>query len=111
MRAKSYMNAMVLLFLALSAGCAFQQKKVEQQLANPAQINCATAQGDLRMLQQEKANVAQRIAEGVTAIYPAALVVGLVSGTEDVKYQVATGEYNQKIDARIAQIKQTCGLQ
>lgn len=97
--------------VAVPTGCAFQQKKVEEQLAKPAAINCSTAQGDLRMLQQEKANVAQRIAEGVTAIYPAALVVGLVSGTEGVKYQVATGEYNKKIDARIAEIKQTCGLQ
>ena len=110
MSAKSYASVIALLVLALSAGCAFQQKQVEQQLANPAAINCSTAQGDLRMLQQEKANVAQRIAEGVTAVYPASLVVGLVSGTEDVKYQVAVGEYNQKIDARIAQIKQTCGL-
>jgi hypothetical protein len=111
MRATSCVNGIALLALALSAGCAFQQKKVEQQLAQPAPINCATAQGDLRVLQQEKANVAQRIAEGVTAIYPASLVIGLLSGTEDTKYQVAIGEYNTKIDERITQIKQQCGLQ
>ena len=46
-------------------------------------------------------------AEGVTAIYPASLIVGLATGTESTKYQVATGEYNKKIDARIAEIKQT----
>jgi hypothetical protein len=50
-------------------------------------------------------------AEGVTAIYPASLIVGLATGTESTKYQVATGEYNKKIDARIAEIKQTCGAQ
>jgi hypothetical protein len=32
-------------------------------------------------------------------------------GEEGTKYQVATGEYNTKIDARIAEIKQTCGVQ
>ena len=95
----------------LLTGCAFQQKQVEEQLAQPPPIHCSTAQGDLRLLQQEKANVAQRIAEGVTAVYPASLVVGLLSGTEDVKYQVAVGEYNKKIDERIAQIKQKCGIQ
>ena len=94
----------------LLGGCAFQQKKVEEQLAKPAPINCSTAQGDLRMLQQEKANVAQRILEGVTAVYPASLVVGTVAGIEDTKYQVAIGEYNDKIDARVKEIKQTCGI-
>jgi hypothetical protein len=97
--------------LIFFAGCAMQQKKVEQQLANPAAINCATAQGDIRILQQEKANVVERIAEGATSIYPAGLVIGVVAGTETTKLQVAIGEYNQKIDARIAEIKQTCGIQ
>jgi hypothetical protein len=100
-----------LLALASWSGCAFQQKKVEKELANPAQINCATADGDLRLLQHEKANLAARIAEGVTAIYPASLVVGLVAGTEGTKLKVATGEYNKMIDARMAEIKQTCGIE
>jgi len=95
---------------SIAAGCAVQQKHVEQQLASPAPINCATAPGDLRLLQSEKANVAERVAEGVTAIYPAAMVVGLVSGTEGTKLKVATGEYDKQIDQRIAEIKQTCGI-
>jgi hypothetical protein len=92
-------------------GCAFQQKNVEKELASPAQVNCATADGDLRLLQHEKANVAERLAEGVTSIYPASFVVGVVSGTEGTKLKVATGQYNKKIDARIAEIKETCGIQ
>jgi hypothetical protein len=110
-RVTSYLHATTLLTFVVSSGCAFQQKKVEQQLASPAQVNCATAQGDIRMLQQEKANVAQRVVEGATAIYPGSLVVGVITGVEGTKYQVATGEYNKKIDARIAEIKQTCGIQ
>lgn len=100
-----------ILALGTASGCAMQQKTVEKELANPAQINCATADGDLRLLQSEKAHVAARIAEGVTAIYPAGLVLGLVSGTEGTKLKVATGDYNQKIDQRIAEIKRTCGIQ
>ena len=53
------------------AGCAMQQKQVEQSLQHPAPINCQTADGDIRVLQSEKANVAQRAVEGATAIYPA----------------------------------------
>ena len=97
--------------LALAAaGCAFQQKKVEQELAKPGAIDCRTAPGDVRLLQQEKANVVERIAEGVTSIYPAGLVIGVVSGTETTKLKVAIGEYNKMIDARIAEIKKTCGV-
>ncbi len=92
------------------SGCAFQQKDVEKQLAQPAAINCQTAPGDIRLLQSEKSHVVQQIAEGATAIYPASLVVGLVTGTEGTKLDVAIGDYNKKIDARIAEIKQTCGL-
>jgi len=108
MKAVRYVNLMTVLALAASAGCAFQQKQVEQQLAQPAPINCATAAGDIRMLQQEKANVAQRVAEGVTAIYPGSMVVGLITGTESTKLQVATGDYDKMIDKRIAEIRQAC---
>jgi hypothetical protein len=96
--------------LACWSGCALQQRSVGQQLAHPAPINCATAAGDLRLLQSEKANVVQQIAEGATSIAPAGIVIGELTGTEGTKVQVATGEYNQMIDQRIAQIRQTCGV-
>ena len=62
------------------------------------------------MLQSEKAHVAEELAMGVTAIYPASAVMGILMGTEGTKIQVATGEYNQKIDEKIAEIRSTCGL-
>src|SRR5215470_19367042 len=96
------------LTVSVLAGCAMQQKQVQQSLDNPGRIDCRTADGDLRVLQSEKANVAQRIAEGATSIYPAGLVMGLLTGTESTKIQVATGEYDKMIDRRITQIQQTC---
>ncbi len=95
--------AMITLF-----GCALEQKQVEQGINQP--INCATAEGDIRVLESEKAHVAQQILEGVTSIAPAGIVLGVVTGTERTKLRVATGEYNQKIDERIAEIKRTCGV-
>ena len=95
----------------LGVGCALQQKRVERELAHGGVINCATAEGDLRVLYNEKANVAERVVEGATAIYPASAVVGLVTGTELTKLKVAVGEYNGAIDKRIADIQQTCGIQ
>ncbi len=96
------------IFVAMSlAGCALQEKQVEQGLNQP--INCPTAEGDIRVLQDEKAQVARRVAAGVTSIVPAGIVLGLVTGTIGTKYRVATGEYNKKIDERIADIKAKCG--
>jgi hypothetical protein len=94
---------------ALVPACAMQYKQTEQQMKQP--INCATAEGDIRALQAEKTNVAQQIAAGVTSIVPAGLLLGLVTGTEGAKLNVATGEYDKMIDQRIAEIKQKCNVQ
>jgi cytochrome c biogenesis protein ResB len=105
---KAMMIALAVGLMISLTACASKQKKVEQEMKQP--INCATAEGDLRALGHEKAHVAEAIAEGVSAIVPAGLVVGLVTGTEKEKLQVATGDYNKMIDKRIADIKKTCGI-
>jgi len=92
----------------LSLGCAMHQKQVERSLDEP--IDCSTAEGDIRVLQSEKAHVEEQILEGATAITPAGAVLGLLTGTERTKMQVAVGEYNQMIDERIARIRVHCGV-
>jgi hypothetical protein len=103
-------SALAPLLLCFASGCAVEQQQVSESLDRPGRIDCRTADGDLRVLQGEKAHVAQRLVEGATAIYPAGAVMGVVMGTEGTKLQVATGEYNDKIDARIAEIKSKCGI-
>ena len=104
-------SILVVLFSFLVVGCAAQkQKEVYSELEHPQPINCATAEGDLRLLNHEKANVADRIAEGVTALAPAGIVIGVVTETEPTKLRVAVGTYNDMIDKRISEIKQACGL-
>jgi hypothetical protein len=93
----------------LLSGCAMQFKQ-EEQSAERMPIDCSTAPGDIRVLQSEKAHVVQQIAMGVTSIYPAGLVLGLITGTEGTKIQVATGDYNQMIDKKIAEIQSACGV-
>ena len=100
---------LIVLSLVLVAACAPITTQEKQSLAKP--INCATAEGDLRVLQSEKVNVAQEIANGVTAIVPAGAVIGIITGTETAKFKVASGDYNKMIDQKIAEIKTTCGLQ
>jgi hypothetical protein len=99
----------VAIIAVLVPACAMQYKKTEQDMKQP--INCATAEGDLRALEEEKVNVGQQIAAGVTSIVPAGLVIGLVAGTAGANWRVTTGEYNKMIDERIAEIKQKCNIQ
>ncbi len=98
----------IILSIVLVAACAPITQQEKQSLAKP--IDCRTAEGDLRVLQAEKANVAQQIADGVTAIVPAGAIIGIVSGTESDKFKVATGDYNNMIDQKIAEIKTKCNM-
>ena len=100
---------LIVLSIVLVAACAPITKQEKQELAKP--IDCRTAEGDIRVLQSEKAHVAQEIANGVTAIFPAGAVIGIISGTESDKIKVASGDYNKMIDQKIAEIKQKCGIQ
>ena len=95
--------------MLLFAGCQSSKYEAGQRdLARP--INCATAEGDIRLLLHEKAHVEDQILAGVKSILPASAVVGIVTGTEGQNVKVAIGDYNKKIDAKIAEIKEECGL-
>lgn len=107
---KRFGNILVVVLVAISLpACAMKHKKVEESLETP--INCATAEADIRVLEQEKVHVAQQIASGVTAIVPISLVVGVITRTERTKIRVATGKYNTMIDERITEIKNHCGIE
>jgi hypothetical protein len=93
--------------LVVLSGCAMQEKK-EAAAAQAMPVSCATAPGDLRVLNSEKASTASKIGNGISMVAPIGLVAGLVTGTEKTKYEVTTGEYNKALDAKIAQINAAC---
>ena len=75
-----------------------------------AAVDCSTAQEDLAHLKHEKLSTTERMDKGVEAVFPISLVVHTAKGTEGKTVKMATGDYNKKIDERIAEIKETCGL-
>lgn len=85
---------------------AVDTKQVQKSLDKP--INCATAEGDIRVLKSEKAHVGKKIAAGVESIAPPSLVFHLIKHTEDDQIKVATGDYDKMIDHRIAEIEADC---
>lgn len=79
---------------------------VQQEL--DASINCATARQDIATLEEEKASVAKQIVSGARSVIPFSAAAGIVLGDEQDRLEVASGEYNEKIDAKMAQIKRKC---
>lgn len=79
--------------------------------AEDAAVDCSTAQEDLAHLKHEKLSTGERMKAGVKAIFPISLVVHTAKGTEKETMEMATGDYNDKIDERIAEIKAACDLE
>ena len=95
-----------LICLGLLTACVTAEEK--RQLSKP--VDCSTAEGDLRVLQSEKDYLAERVAAGASAVMPAGAVLGILTGTEKQKLEIAVGEYNVRIDKKMAEIRRTCGL-
>jgi hypothetical protein len=79
---------------------------IKEQLDSP--INCETAKVDIATLEKERASVAKQVISGARAIIPFSAAVGVVTGDEQDRLEVASGNYNDRIDAKIAAIKRRC---
>ena len=102
--------SLIILLSFVLTGCVFHREQVEEDIKESPSFNCASAKNDLEVLEDEKISLIGQIASGVTMVTPVGLVVGILTGTIDTKFRVTTGEYNEMLDKRIAQIKRTCGL-
>jgi hypothetical protein len=105
--------APTLVLLALIAGCSAQapapEAQVDANLAAP--VNCATASKDIETLTSEKARTSQEIEDGASSIIPIGAVAHMFGGSEKENLEIGTGEYNKKLDTKIAQIRLQCNVQ
>jgi DsbC/DsbD-like thiol-disulfide interchange protein len=95
--------------LVFSTACQTIPEEAKVELDKP--VDCSTAQQDIQILEKEKASVAKRFFDGVTAVYPAAAVMSILTKQEKAKYEVAIGHYNHQLTEKIREIKVTCGLE
>lgn len=98
--------------LALVAGCSSQapapEKTVQSNLAKP--VDCSTAAADIKTLTSEKARTSQEIENGASSIIPIGAVAHMFGGSEKESFEIGTGEYNKKLDAKISEIKAQCNM-
>jgi len=74
-------------------------------------VDCHHAKRDLKVLEEEKASIAKQVLSGVRSLMPIAVVAGILMGDYGDRVEVATGQYNSDIEAKINQIKTACNLQ
>jgi len=101
-----------LIAFTLLAGCSSQapapQKEVQENLAKA--VDCSTAQADIETLNSEKARTSQEIEDGAGSIVPIGAVAHIFGGSEKESLEIGTGEYNRKLDAKIAEIQKQCNM-
>ena len=97
-----------LLLAACAAKAPAPEKQVQANLAAP--IDCSTAAADIKTLNSEKARTAQEVEDGASSIIPIGAVAHMWGRSEKESFEIGTGEYNKKLDAKIAEIKKQCNM-
>jgi hypothetical protein len=102
----------IVAFAFTLAGCSSQAPAPEKQVqANLAKsVDCSTAAADIKTLNSEKARTSQEIEDGAGSIIPIGAVAHLFGGSEGESFEIGTGEYNRKLDAKIAEIQKQCNM-
>jgi hypothetical protein len=89
-------------------GCKTISEEAKYEIDKP--VDCSTAEYDIKILEGEKASAGKQALSGVRSVMPAAVVIGILSGDYKNRVKVAVGQYNKDIDAKIQEIKDTCGM-
>jgi len=95
-----------LVAVSLVTGCGQKYQRVENNLSQP--INCATARQEIQTLESQKVSKSEEAAAGLSYALPTTVFIGALTGTGGAQYEAGTGELNQKIDDRIADIREQC---
>ena len=101
-------NAIAFSAMLAIAACGSISDDAKKGLAKD--VDCSTAKEDIALLEKERASTTDRALAGASTVDPTSNVVALVGGNWGDDSEVATGEYNERINAKIAEIKQACGI-
>jgi hypothetical protein len=100
--------ALLLCATGLVVACSSISPETKEDLARP--VNCDTADQDIDILEGEKASVARQMLAGVGFVSPPGVVLGILARDTKDRAKIAVGTYNREIEAKIAEIMETCGL-
>ena len=99
------MSARSLLLLGVRlilAGCATPMAMRDINAVKP---NCARIDKRIAALEKEKAENDQRLLAGIQSVAPALAAINLVAGTYGRNVAIATGEWADTIDRKLAELR------
>lgn len=88
-------------------GCTLRPTSSKIRKIEP---DCTNANEQIEMLDKEMIRAHEKILSGVASVLPSAAVVSLLSGRWTTNVQIASGEYEKIIDAKIKEIADHCGI-
>lgn len=94
--------------LALLGACASIPEDEKRLLASP--VDCARAPEQIAALQAARPNDLRKLQAVGSTLGVAGLAVGVATNDIANRERIASGEYGEEIDARIALIRETCGV-
>lgn len=87
--------------LLLVAGCSTAMKT--EDIRN-VQADCSNVSSQIATLEEEKTENNKRIRAGIKSIMPVTAVVGIVRGRYMNNVEIATGEWEAAIDAKLQEL-------
>lgn len=99
-------------FALLATACASQSEDAsmaqskDASMAKSGEIDCTTAEADIRVLQSEQSHAMEQAMGGGTTMVPSALVTEPEFSTSPI----GAGQYSDYLNDRIQRIQDACGL-
>lgn len=107
---QSHLKASALLcFCAILGACSSANHRYQQLDAHLANsIDCEHAHMQISDLEQNKLSSSEKFANSVATVLPSSIVINLIAGEYSARAKLASGQFDDKVQMRIDDIKQTC---
>jgi hypothetical protein len=97
-----FSRLLVPVMLLAASGCATPMAMTDIRAVRP---NCAHIDRQIAALEKEKAENDQRLLAGIQSVAPALAALNLVAGTYGRNVAIATGEWAEAIDIKLAELR------
>jgi hypothetical protein len=95
-------GTLLLMGVGILGGCATPMAMRDINAVKP---NCARIDKQIAALEKEKAENDQRLLAGIQLVAPAFAAINLVAGTYGRSVAIATGEWADAIDRKLAELR------
>jgi len=89
---------------------AMPSAEVQQLAGQSRPVNCASALGDIRILEAERAAIGDRIIAGEGTVTPTVDIAAILTDGYDAQREVAAEKYHNDIKTKISQIRLSCDV-